>query len=103
VGRFFSMLGEDGALGGDALQQSWEGENAYAAPPWKLIGKVLDKLAGSQGLSCTLVVPDLPGSVWYAKALGMAREVRAMPLVWSRGTGKGFKCPCLVLRVVRPG
>ena len=103
VGRFFSMLGEDGALGGDALQQSWEGENAYAAPPWKLIGKVLDKLAGSQGLSCTLVVPDLPGSVWYAKALGMAREVRALPLVWSRGTGKGFKCPCLVLRVVRPG
>jgi hypothetical protein len=103
VGRFFSMLGEDGAIGSDALQQCWEGENAYAAPPWKLISKVLDKLAGSQGLSCTLVVPDLPGSLWYAKALGMAAVVRSMPLVWSRGQGRGFKCPCLVLRVVRPG
>jgi len=103
VGRFFSMMGGDGALGPDALQQCWGGENAYAAPPWKLISKVLDKLAGSQGVSCTLVLPDLPGSVWYARALGMACEVRIMWLMWSKGGAtRAFKCPCLVLRVVRP-
>jgi hypothetical protein len=34
------MLGGQGAAGANALLQSWEGENAYCAPPWSLIGRV---------------------------------------------------------------
>lgn len=78
--RFCSMLGAGRAAGENALLQSWEGENAYAAPPWKLIGAVLTKFDSCSSLACTLLVPDFPGSKWYALALATTTEVRSLSL-----------------------
>jgi len=97
--RYYSMLGAGKAEGENAMLQSWEGENAYAAPPWKLVGAVVDKLKGCSSVACTLVVPDFPGARWYAPALALASEVRSVSLWWRRGTGLRAKWPCLLLRV----
>jgi hypothetical protein len=99
VTRFYSMIGGGRAAGDNALLQSWEGENAYAAPPWKLVGAVLAKFAVSAGLACTLVVPDFPGAKWYAPALAAATEVRSLSFWWCHRSGLRAKWPCLVLRL----
>ncbi|WIA35900.1 hypothetical protein OEZ86_004279 [Tetradesmus obliquus] len=78
--RFYSMLGGEGAVGANALLQDWEGENAYCAPPWALIGRVLKKLHSTSYVSCTLLVPDFPSSAWYPVLLSRAKSVRCLPL-----------------------
>jgi hypothetical protein len=89
--RFYSMLG-----GGRAA-----GENAYAAPPWKLIGAVLTKFDSCNSLACTLLVPDFPGVKWYAPALATATEVRSLSFWWRHRSGLKAKWPCLLLRLRR--
>ena len=101
--RFYSMLGSDGALGANALQQSWEGENAYCAPPWAYIGRVLKKLHCMRHVACTLLVPDFPSSAWYPVLLSRAKSVRCLPLgaMFRRGT-RGLiraKWPLLAVRL----
>jgi hypothetical protein len=97
--RFFSMLGGGKAEADNALLQSWEGENAYAAPPWKLIGDVVKKLGSCSSVACTLVVPDFPGARWYAPALAIGTEVRSVSLWWCHRSGLKAKWPCLLLRI----
>jgi hypothetical protein len=60
--RFYSMLGGDGAAGANALEQSWEGENAFCAPPWAYISRVLKKLHSTQHVACPVLVRDFPSS-----------------------------------------
>ena len=93
------MLGGGRAAGENALLQSWEGENAYAAPPWKLIGAVLNKFDSCISSACTLVVPDFPGAKWYAPALATATEVRSLSFWWCHRSGLKAKWPCLLLRL----
>ena len=76
--RFYSMLGGEGASGANALLQSWDGENAYCAPPWGLIPKVLKKLTSSS-MQCTLIVPDLSTASWFGPLLTRADCVRPLP------------------------
>jgi hypothetical protein len=101
--RFFSMLGGQGAAGANALLQSWEGENAYCAPPWSLIGRVLKKLQGSQHVCCTLLVPDFPSSAWFPALLARAKSVRCLPLgaMFRRGASGLIraKWPLLAVRL----
>ena len=98
--RFYSMLGGGRAVGDNALLQSWEGEKAYAAPPWKLIGAAVRKLSSCSRVECTLVVPDFPGAKWYAPALALASEVRSVHLWWChRSRSLKAKWPCLLLKV----
>jgi hypothetical protein len=96
--KFYSMLGGGKATGDNALLQCWEGENAYAAPPWKLLGAVVNKLDSCRSVECTLVVPDFPGARWYAPALANAKEVRSVSLWWCHRSGLKAKWPCLLLR-----
>ena len=74
------MLGGEGAAGANALLQDWEGENAYCAPPWALIDRVLKKLHSTSHVSCTLLVPDFPSSAWYPVLLSRAKSVRCLLL-----------------------
>jgi len=97
--RFYSMLGGGRAAGENALLQSWEGENAYVAPPWKLIGAVLNKFDSCSSLACTLLIPDFPGAKWYAPALANATEVRSLSFWWCHRGGLKAKWPCLLLRL----
>lgn len=101
--RFYSMLGGDGAAGANALEQSWEGENAYCAPPWAYISKVLEKLHNTQNVACTLLVPDFPSSPWYPVLLSRAKSVRCLPLgaMFRRGPGGLIraKWPLLAVRL----
>jgi hypothetical protein len=78
VSRFYSMLGGDGAAGANALMQSWDTENAYCAPPWSLIPKILKKV-DSSAMHCTMVVPDLPTASWFGPLLTRAVCVRPLP------------------------
>jgi hypothetical protein len=55
-------------------------ENAYCAPPWALIGRVVKKLQSTQHVRCTLLVPDFPSSAWYPALLARAKSVRCLPL-----------------------
>jgi len=101
--KFYSMLGEGGAAGANAFLQSWDGENAYCAPPWGLIPKVLKKVQASS-MSCTLIVPDLSTASWFGPLLMQAESVRPLPcgsmFRWrSPGVFYRAKWPLLAVRI----
>ena len=103
VPKFYSMLGDGGAAGANALEQSWEGENAYCAPPWALISKVVRKLHATSHISCTLIVPDFPAAKWYADLLSRAKSVRSLPAgaMFRRASGRLVRSgwPLLAVRL----
>jgi hypothetical protein len=78
VAKFYSMLGGEGAAGANALVQDWDGENAYCAPPWSLIYKVLKKVDNTD-MQCTLIVPDLSTASWFGPLLTRAKCVLPLP------------------------
>jgi hypothetical protein len=103
VPKFYSMLGGEGAAGANALVQGWDAENAYCAPPWSLIPKVLKKVDTS-AMQCTIIVPDLPTASWFGPLLTRAVCVRPLPcgsmFRWSP-TGQSIrsKWPLLAVRL----
>ena len=58
----------------DAFTLSWEGINAYAFPPFSLIGRVLKKAEEEKPDSLILVAPDWPSAHWYPRLLEKAKK-----------------------------
>ena len=64
--RYYSAYADDRmALGHNAFAYVWDpGVCLYANPPWTLIGRVLDKIAG-EGSRVLLVTPHWQEAPWY--------------------------------------
>jgi hypothetical protein len=65
VPRFYSWLPDPDAEIIDAFTTSWEGEYAYAFPPFNLIGRVLQKMIWER-VDGVLIVPNWPTKSWFS-------------------------------------
>ena len=62
---YFARGRDQGAMGADALSQSWAGVIGYAFPPIALIPRVLIKVAQTDGCLVLLVAPWWPRQPWF--------------------------------------
>lgn len=76
--RFFAKRQAPGATGVNALRQEWTGENAWANPPFHLMGPVVAKIISS-GAAVTLIAPVWRAQAWWARAVEAATEWRLLP------------------------
>ena len=63
--RFFSWRPDPLAEATDALLQDWGGLEAYANPPWNLLGRVIAKVQKEAVQKVVLVAPVWPAQHWY--------------------------------------
>lgn len=77
-GRFHSKLPAPGGAGVDAMRFSWRGDNAWANPPFNLIGPVVDK-AVRESAAVTLVSPYWPAQPWWPTAVRACSAMLRLP------------------------
>ena len=65
---FCAGVGSHGC-GYGCMLQSWDSLQAYAFPPFAMIGQVLAKVRASQGLELTLIAPLWPQRAWFLELL----------------------------------
>jgi len=70
ISRFYSYLPDPEAEQYDALVQPWEGEEAYAFPPFNLISKCLRKVT-NEAVSLFLICPVWPAQACYPYLLDL--------------------------------
>ena len=66
---YFAPVSDLMAVGTDAMLQSWDSLQAYAFPPFAMIGQVLAKVRASPGLELTLIAPLWPQRPWFPELL----------------------------------
>jgi len=71
--KYVSWKPDPGAMGVDAFSLDWFNLEAYAFPPFCLIGQVLSKIV-KDGASLILIAPVWPTQPWYAQILKMITE-----------------------------
>ena len=76
--RFYSKDLTPGGLGANAMLSSWEGENAWANPPFNLIGAVLDKVIRER-VTATVVAPVWKAQPWWARAVEACASWQLLP------------------------
>lgn len=86
--RFYARWLCPDALGVNALYYDWTGDNAWANPPFHLMGAVVHKIIQS-GASRTLVAPEWRAQPWWQRAMDHCTEwVRLAPVhgVYTHGS-----------------
>jgi len=76
--RFFSRRHCPGALGVNALRHPWVNENAWANPPFHLVGAVVYHTVAT-GATVTLVAPVWPAQPWWRTAVEACWEWQILP------------------------
>jgi len=76
--RFYSKDLTPGALGANALLFTWAGENAWANPPFTLMGAVLDKVIRER-VTATVVAPVWRAQPWWARAVETCSSWELLP------------------------
>jgi len=76
--RFYSKDLTPGALGSNALLFSWEAENAWANPPFNLMGAVVDKVIRER-VAATVVAPVWKAQPWWARAVEACSVWQLLP------------------------
>ena len=76
---FVSPVPDERAWEVDALSISWENLWAYAFPPVKILGKVLEKFNLTKVCSLILIAPKWPKQLWYPSLLNLS-SVDPIPL-----------------------
>ena len=66
---YFAPVSDPMAAGTDAMLQSWDSLQAYAFPPFAMIGQVLAKVRASRSLELTLIAPFWPQRLWLPELL----------------------------------
>ena len=66
---YFALVSDPMAAGMDAMLQSWDSLQAYAFPPFAMIGQVLAKVRASRSLELTLIAPFCPHRPWFPELL----------------------------------
>lgn len=78
-GRFYSKFPAPGGAGVDAMRFSWRGDNAWANPPFNLIGPVVDKIV-REDATVTLVAPYWPAQPWWPLAVRACTALLPLPV-----------------------
>jgi len=76
--RFYSRWLCPGAIGVNALAFDWTGENAWANPPFHLVGAVVNRVL-TTGAAVTLVVPKWPAQPWWRRAVTGCHSWHTLP------------------------
>lgn len=76
--RFYTRWAAPRALGVNALAHTWVGENAWANPPFHLVGPVVFKII-AEGAAVTLIAPEWRAQPWWSRAVEAATEWRVLP------------------------
>jgi len=76
--RFYSRDLTPGALGANALLFKWSDENAWANPPFNLLGPVVDKGIRERA-TATVVAPVWQAQPWWARAVEACAEWHLLP------------------------
>lgn len=84
--RFYSRSLCPGSLGTNALTHDWDGENAWANPPFHLTGAVVQRIVAS-GATVTLIAPEWRAQPWWSRAVEGCLEW--FPLPSEDGVHKG--------------
>ena len=66
---YFAPVSDPMAVGTVAMLQSWDSLQAYAFPPFAMIGQVLAKVRASRSLELTLIAPFWPQRPWFPELL----------------------------------
>ena len=66
---YFAPVSDPMVAGTDAMLQSWDSLQAYAFPPFAMIGQVLAKVRASRSLELTLIAPFWPQRPWFPELL----------------------------------
>lgn len=77
--RFYSRWLCPGALGVNALAHSWDGENAWANPPFHLVGAIVHHILASNA-TVTLIAPEWRAQPWWRRAVEGCHEWYPLPL-----------------------
>lgn len=76
--RFYSRWHCPGTLGTNALKHSWADENAWANPPFHLVGAVVSHILATNA-TVTLVVPEWRAQQWWRRAVDGCLEWHSLP------------------------
>lgn len=76
--RFYSRWLCPGTLATNALRQDWTGENAWANPPFHLMGAVISHIIRT-GATVTLVAPVWRAQQWWQRAVTHCTEWHILP------------------------
>lgn len=77
-GRFYSKLPAPGGAGVDAMRISSRSDNAWANPPFNLLGLVVDKIV-REDAAVTLVAPFWPAQPWWPLAVRACTAFLPLP------------------------
>lgn len=107
-GRFYCKLPSPGGSGVDAMNRSWANENAWANPPFNLVGPTVAKIVRDKA-TVTLVAPRWRAQPWWPVAVAACSGYRLLPRrlgVYPRTTHPAAKSPtwqAVVFRFVNGG
>jgi len=76
--RFYSRWRCPGALGINALSFDWTNENAWANPPFHLIGAVVNHILKTDS-TATLIAPEWPVQPWWRRAVTGCHSWHRLP------------------------
>lgn len=76
--RFYSRWLCPGTLATNAMAQDWTGENAWANPPFHLMGAVISKIMTTNA-TVTLVAPVWRAQLWWQRAVEGCTEWWILP------------------------
>ena len=74
--RYNSLLWDPASEAVDAMAQNWSGEINFVNAPFKMIPRILDKIAEEQA-TATIIAPVWPSQVWFRRLCNMTTH---MPL-----------------------
>lgn len=86
--RFYSRWLCPGALGTNALRHPWTDENAWANPPFHLVGAVIHRVLANN-VTATLIAPAWRAQPWWQRAVDGCHEWQRLPPadgVYTRGS-----------------
>jgi len=76
--KFYSRRPCPSAAGVNAPTQSWVGENAWANPPFHLVGAVVARILAARA-TVTLIAPAWPAQLLWPLAMAGAASMRLLP------------------------
>jgi len=86
--RFYIRWAAPGTLGVNAMAHRWTGENAWANPPFHMLGPVVHKII-TEGATVTLIAPAWRAQPWWRRATEAATDWWLLPVtdgVGAQGT-----------------
>jgi len=77
--NFCSLRDEEQHTAADGFSVSWSGHDLFLNPPWRLLSRVLRKIAADRARG-VLIIPRWPSQHWWPQVLTLRASWHALPL-----------------------